>query len=162
MQLDSPVLRVVSTLSLTLVLFTDAVTLNIKEVQATCRSRVPHAWPRHDCLRRAHSRWWRGGFSVSHLRRPRFLAPRLLQLILCYCEDCCDDATSHPKLAMHCSSRADSTTSCCFPSSWLAIALTGHPRKRRFPKMGFGLFILGPGAGIAIGLTSRLCARSDP
>ena len=33
MTLDSPVLRVVATLSLTLVLFTDAVTLNIKEVR---------------------------------------------------------------------------------------------------------------------------------
>src|ERR1051325_12046286 len=33
MTLDSPVLRVVAALSLTLVLFTDAVTLNIKEVK---------------------------------------------------------------------------------------------------------------------------------
>src|ERR1044071_7702009 len=33
MHLDSPALRVVATLSLTLVLFTDAVTLNIKEVR---------------------------------------------------------------------------------------------------------------------------------
>jgi NhaP-type Na+/H+ or K+/H+ antiporter len=33
----------------------------------------------------------------------------------------------------------------------VAIALTGH-HDQSFPKMGFGLFILGPGAGIAIGL----------
>lgn len=33
MQLDSPILRVAAILSLTLVLFTDAVTLNIKDVR---------------------------------------------------------------------------------------------------------------------------------
>ena len=48
MTLESPVLRVVTTLSLTLVLFTDAVTLNIKGGQTPRGPRVPHARSRHD------------------------------------------------------------------------------------------------------------------
>ncbi len=54
--LDSPVVRVVATLSLTLVLFTDAVSLNISRSPAAQRTRVSHVRAGNDPVRRAHGR----------------------------------------------------------------------------------------------------------
>ncbi len=105
MTLESPVLRVVATLSLTLVLFTDAVALNISEVRRHARLAFRMLGPGTivcAALTAARRVVAATGF---HPHQPRFSAPRWLQPIQCCCADCCGDVTSRRKLARRYSSR---------------------------------------------------------
>ena len=118
MTLESPVLRAVATLSLTLVLFTDAVTLNVSEVrrQAGLAFRMLGPGTILCAALTALAAWWLLQIpAASAAILGAALAstdPVLLRGLL-------RNPTSHPKLARPCDSRADSTTLCCFRSSSL-------------------------------------------
>ena len=154
MSLESPVLRVVATLSLTLVLFTDAVSLNTKEVRRYAGLAFRMLGPGTDRVRRANSvggvvaarpragirrnsrrgtRVDRSGFvtrTAATNRHPLRSAPRV----------------ANRKWSKRCGAPSDRR--CCDGVDPQHDPETGGG----LAKMGFGLFILGPGAGIAIGL----------
>jgi len=133
MHLDSPALRVVATLSLTLVLFTDAVTLNTKEVRryAGLAFRMLGPGTILCAALTALAAWWLLGITPT-------LAAILGAAL----------ASTDPVLLRGLLRRTD------IPSeARLALPLNHDPETGGgLAKMGFGLFILGPGAGIAIGL----------
>jgi NhaP-type Na+/H+ or K+/H+ antiporter len=154
MTLDSPVLRVVATLSLTLVLFTDAVTLNIKEVKrhAGLAFRMLGPGTIVCAALTAVAAWLLLGIG------PAFAAilgaalastdPVLLRGLLRR-----RDISPTARQALQLESGLNDVV--LLPIVVLAIALTGQHNLvtgGSLAKMGFGLFILGPGAGIAIGL----------
>src|SRR5256714_3925765 len=153
MTLDSPVLRVVATLSLTLVLFTDAVTLNTKEIKRNAGLAFRMLGPGTIVCAAltALAAWWL-------LRIPPASAailgaalastdPVLLRGLLRR-----RDISSETRQALQLESGLNDVV--LLPIVLVAIALTGHQPTNSggFAKLGFGLFILGPGAGIAIGL----------
>jgi NhaP-type Na+/H+ or K+/H+ antiporter len=153
MQLESPILRVAATLSLTLVLFTDAVTLNIKEVkrQANLAFRMLGPGTIVCAALTALAAWWLLGITpasaailgaalastdpvlVRGLLRRRDISPTARQALQLESE--LNDAVLLPIVVV-------------------AIGLTGQFDfgSGHLAKMAFGLFILGPGAGIAVGL----------
>src|SRR6201988_2559411 len=153
MKLDSPVLRVVATLSLTLVLFTDAVTLSIKEVRrhAALAFRMLGPGTVLCAALTALAAWWLLGITpASAAMLGAALAstdPVLLRGLLRR-----RDISSEARQALQLESGLNDVV--LLPIVVVAIALSGHldPSVGSFSKMGFGLFILGPGAGIAIGL----------
>jgi len=153
MKLDSPVLRVVATLSLTLVLFTDAVTLSIKEVRrhAALAFRMLGPGTVLCAALTALAAWWLLGITpASAAILGAALAstdPVLLRGLLRR-----RDISSEARQALQLESGLNDVV--LLPIVVVAIALSGHldPSVGSFSKMGFGLFILGPGAGIAIGL----------
>ena len=151
--LESPVLRVVATLSLTMVLFTDAVTLNTKEVrrQAGLAFRMLGPGTLFCAALTALVAWWL-------LAIPPALAailgaalastdPVLLRGLLRR-----RDISLVTRQALQLESGLNDVV--LLPIVVVAIALTSQHEfaSSGFAKMGFGLFILGPGAGIAIGL----------
>jgi sodium/hydrogen antiporter len=153
MTLDSPVLRVVATLSLTLVLFTDAVTLNTKEIKRNAGLAFRMLGPGTIVCAAltALAAWWL-------LRIPPASAailgaalastdPVLLRGLLRR-----RDISSETRQALQLESGLNDVV--LLPIVVVAIALTGHgdTTSGGFAKLGFELFILGPGAGIAIGL----------
>jgi hypothetical protein len=81
--LQSPVLRVVATLSLVLVLFTDAITLNLQEIRRYNTLTLLVCWALRPQVRR------------SWVRRSRLL-------IRCCCVACCGGAIFPQKHAWHC------------------------------------------------------------
>jgi len=154
MQLESPVLRVAATLSLTLVLFTDAVTLNMKEAKrhAGLAFRMLGPGTLVCAALTALAAWWLLGIApapaailgaalastdpvlLRGLLRRRDISPTARQAL--QLESGLNDAVLLPIVVV-------------------AIVLTGQHNLAAgtsFAKIGFGLFILGPGAGIAIGL----------
>jgi NhaP-type Na+/H+ or K+/H+ antiporter len=151
--LDSPVLKVVATLSLTLVLFTDAVALNISEVRrnAGLAFRMLGPGTIFCAALTALAAWW-----LLHIP-PASAAilgaalastdPVLLRGLLRR-----PDIAPEAREALHLESGLNDVV--LLPIVVVAITLTGHHVQApgSFAKMGFGLFILGPGAGIAIGL----------
>jgi NhaP-type Na+/H+ or K+/H+ antiporter len=154
MQLDSPVLRVVAILSLTLVLFTDAVTLNPKEVrrQAGLAFRMLGPGTLVCAALTAVAAWWLLGIAPAPAAiLGAALAstdPVLLRGLLRR-----RDISPTARQALQLESGLNDVV--LLPIVVVAIALTGQhnlPSGGSFAKMGFGLFILGPGAGIAIGL----------
>jgi NhaP-type Na+/H+ or K+/H+ antiporter len=153
MTLESPILRVVATLSLTLVLFTDAVTLNTKEVRRNAGLAFRMLGPGTIVCAAltAVAAWWLLGIApASAAILGAALAstdPVLLRGVLRR-----RDISSQARQALQLESGLNDVV--LLPIVVVAIALTapfdfgsGH-----LAKMGFGLFILGPGAGIAIGL----------
>jgi sodium/hydrogen antiporter len=153
MTLESPILRVVATLSLTLVLFTDAVSLNISEVRkhSNLAFRMLGPGTMLCAALTAFAAWYLLGVSpagsailgaalastdpvlLRGLLRRRDIpsaARQALQL-----ESGLNDAVLLPivVVAMAFMSQQDTST--------LGLA-----------KLALGLFILGPGAGVAIGL----------
>jgi len=150
MNLESPVLRIVSTLSLTLVLFTDAVTLNIKEVRQRAGLAFRMLGPGSIVCAAltAFMAWWLLGIApASAAILGAALAstdPVLLRGLLRR-----RDISAEARHALQLESGLNDVV--LLPIVVVAIAFTGH-HELSFPKMGFGLFILGPGAGIAIGL----------
>src|ERR1051325_751480 len=153
MTLTSPVLRVVATLSLTMVLFTDAVTLNTKELRRYSGLAFRMLGPGTILCAAltALAAWWL-------LAIPPTLAailgaalastdPVLLRGLLRR-----RDIASETRQALQLESGLNDAV--LLPVVVVAIALTGQHELSTpgFPKIGFGLFILGPGAGIAIGL----------
>ncbi len=153
MTLDSPVLRVVATLSLTLVLFTDAVTLSIKEVRrhASLAFRMLGPGTMVCAALTAFAGWWLLNIPATHAAiLGAALAstdPVLLRGLLQR-----RDISSEARQALRLESGLNDVV--LLPIVVVAIALTGQHATALsgFAKMGFGLFILGPGAGVAIGL----------
>jgi NhaP-type Na+/H+ or K+/H+ antiporter len=150
MTLESPVLRAVATLSLTLVLFTDAVTLNMSEVrrQAGLAFRMLGPGTILCAALTALAAWWLLQIpAASAAILGAALAstdPVLLRGLLRN-----PNVPSEARQALRLESGLNDAV--LLPIVVVAIALTGH-HDQSFTKMGFGLFILGPGAGIAIGL----------
>lgn len=151
--LDSPILRVVATLSLTLVLFTDAVTLNIAEVKrnASLAFRMLGPGTMLCATLTAVAAWWLLQLpAASAAVLGAALAstdPVLLRGLLRR-----PDLAPETRHALRLESGLNDAV--LLPIVVVAIALTGHHYQDvgSFTRMGFGLFILGPGAGIAIGL----------
>src|SRR6201988_3660716 len=147
MKLDSPVLRVVATLSLTLVLFTDAVTLSIKEVRrhAALAFRMLGPGTVLCAALTALAAWWLLGVApVSAAILGAALAstdPVLLRGLLQR-----RDISPTARQALRLESGLNDVV--LLPIVAVAIALTGQHEPATgasFGKMGFGLFILGPG-----------------
>jgi len=153
MTLESPILRVVATLSLTLVLFTDAVTLNAKEVRRNAGLAFRMLGPGTIVCAAltALAAWWLLGIApASAAILGAALAstdPVLLRGVLKR-----RDISSQARQALQLESELNDVV--LLPIVVVAIALTEQPQfgSSLLAKMGFGLFILGPGAGIAIGL----------
>jgi sodium/hydrogen antiporter len=155
MQLESPILRVAATLSLTLVLFTDAVTLNTKEVRRNVGLAFRMLGPGTlvCAALTAVAAWWLLGIApASAAILGAALAstdPVLLRGVLRR-----PDISARARQALQLESELNDVV--LLPIVVVAIALTGQPQfgSGVLAKMGFGLFILGPGAGIAIGLVA--------
>jgi NhaP-type Na+/H+ or K+/H+ antiporter len=151
--LDSPILRVVATLSLTLVLFTDAVSLNISEIRrnAGLAFRMLGPGTLLCAALTAVAAWWLLGIApASAAILGAALAstdPVLLRGLLRR-----RDISAVTRQALQLESGLNDVV--LLPIVVVAIALTGHHvhSSGGFASMGLGLFILGPGAGIAIGL----------
>ena len=151
--LESPIVRVVATLSLTLVLFTDAVSLNIREVRqhSALAFRMLGPGTILCAALTAVGAWW-----LLQLP-PAFAAilgaalastdPVLLRGLLRR-----RDLPVEARHALRLESGLNDVV--LLPVVVIAIALTGHFELNAgsFAKLGLGLFILGPGAGVAIGL----------
>ena len=150
--LDSPVLRVVATLSLTLVLFTDAVALNIGEVrrQSGLTFRMLGPGTIFCAALTGVAAWWL-------LKVPPASAAILGAAL----------ASTDPVLLRSLLRRRDIPTAArqalqlesglndvvLLPIVIIALALTGHyDTGGNLAKLGLHLFVLGPGAGVAIGL----------
>ena len=153
-RLESPILRVVATLSLTLVLFTDAVTLSVKQVQrnAGLAFRMLGPGTLLCAALTAVAAWWLLGIAPAPAAiLGAALAstdPVLLRGLLRR-----RDISPTARAALQLESGLNDVV--LLPIVVVAIVLTGQhnlPTGASFAKMGFGLFILGPGAGIAIGL----------
>lgn len=151
--LDSAVLRVVATLSLTLVLFTDAVSLNTKEVrrQSGLAFRMLGPGTILCAALTAVAAWWL-------LKVPPASAailgaalastdPVLLRGLLRR-----RDLPADARMALQLESGLNDVV--LLPIVVIALALTGHyaAGNGSLAKLGLDLFVLGPGAGIAIGL----------
>src|SRR5918993_5395402 len=151
--LESTVLRVVATLSLTLVLFTDAVTLNIAEVKRNAGLAFRMLGPGTIVCAAltALAAWW----LLQLAPAPAAILgaalastdPVLLRGLLNR-----PDLSPETRHALRLESGLNDAV--LLPIVVVAIALTGHHYQdvSSFTRMGFGLFILGPGAGVAIGL----------
>ena len=154
MQLDSPVLRVVATLSLTLVLFTDAVTLNTKEVRryAGLAFRMLGPGTILCATLTALAAWWLLGIAptLAAILGAALAStdPVLLRTLLKR-----TDIPSEARLALRLESGLNDVVLLPIVAVAMALTLSHDPETGgSLAKMGFGLFILGPGAGIAIGL----------
>jgi len=150
MTLESPILHVVAILSLTLVLFTDAVSLSISEVKrnAALAFRMLGPGTILCAALTALAAWWL-------LQIPLALAailgaalastdPVLLRGLLRR-----RDISSVTRQALQLESGLNDVV--LLPIVVVAIALSNH-HTGGFGTLGLGLFILGPGAGIAVGL----------
>ena len=151
--LESPVLRVAATLSLALVLFTDAVTLNTSEVKrhASLTFRMLGPGTILCAALTAVGAWWL-------LKVPPASAailgaalastdPVLLRGLLRR-----SDIPSEARQALRLESGLNDAV--LLPIVVVAIGLSGHSLhgSGSFAKLGLGLFILGPLAGVAVGL----------
>ncbi len=153
--LDSPALRVVATLSLALVLFTDAVTLNIAEVKrhSALALRVLGPGSLLSAALVGLAGWWLLGLSPAAaailgaalastdpvllrglLRRPDL--PRSARQAL-HLESGLNDAVLLPVVLV----------------AMVFLVEQGEPLGAKgWGKMALDLFVLGPGAGVAVGL----------
>jgi sodium/hydrogen antiporter len=155
MTLESPVLRVVATLSLTLVLFTDAVSLNIKEVRRNAGLAFRMLGPGTIVCAAltALAAWWLLGIApASAAILGAALAstdPVLLRGLLRR-----RDISPQARQALQLESGLNDVV--LLPIVVVAIALSGQFDfgSGHLAKMAFGLFILGPGAGVAVGLVA--------
>ena len=151
--LDSPVVRVVATLSLTLVLFTDAVSLNIREVRqhSALAFRMLGPGTILCAALTAVGAWWLlqipPAFAAILGAALASTDPVLLRGLLRR-----PDLPAEARHALRLESGLNDVV--LLPIVVIAIALTGHfeVNAASFAKLGLGLFILGPGAGVAIGL----------
>jgi NhaP-type Na+/H+ or K+/H+ antiporter len=154
--LDSTALRVVATLSLTLVLFTDAVTLDLSEVRrhAVLALRVLGPGTLLSAALVAVAGWW-----VLDLSWP---AATILGAAL---------ASTDPVLLRSLLGRRDippaarqalrlesgMNDAVLLPVLVVAMAFAGQDTSRTgtdWARLGLDLFVLGPGAGVAVGLLS--------
>src|SRR5688572_27066100 len=153
MTLESTILRVVATLSLTLVLFTDAVSLNIAEIKRNAGLAFRMLGPGTILCAAltALAAWWLLQIPpASAAILGAALAstdPVLLRGLLRR-----RDISSTTRQALQLESGLNDVV--LLPIVVVAIALSGlhQSTSAEFAKMGFGLFLLGPGAGVAVGL----------
>ena len=151
--LESTILRVVATLSLTLVLFTDAVSLNIAEIRRNAGLAFRMLGPGTILCAAltALAAWWLLQIPpASAAILGAALAstdPVLLRGLLRR-----RDISSTTRQALQLESGLNDVV--LLPIVVVAIALSGlhGSTSGEFAKMGFGLFLLGPGAGVAVGL----------
>jgi len=151
--LDSPALRVVATLSLTLVLFTDAVSLSISEVKRHSGLAFRMLGPGSILCAAvtAVAAWWLlkvPPASAAILGAALASTDPVLLRGLLRRRDIPDDA----RQALQLESGLNDVV--LLPIVVIAIAFTGHydVNAGSLAKLNLGLFILGPGAGIAVGL----------
>jgi NhaP-type Na+/H+ or K+/H+ antiporter len=151
--LDSPALRVVATLSLTLVLFTDAVTLNTSEVKRHSGLAFRMLGPGTVLCAAitAVAAWWLlkvPPASAAILGAALASTDPVLLRGLLRRRDIPTDARQALQL------ESGLNDAVLLPIVVIAIAFTGHydVNAGSLAKLGLGLFILGPGAGIAVGL----------
>ena len=155
MTLESPALRVVATLSLTLVLFTDAVTLNTSEVKRHSGLTFRMLGPGTVLCAAitALAAWWLlklpPAFAAILGAALASTDPVLLRGLLRR-----RDIPSDARQALQLESGMNDAV--LLPIVVIAIAFTGHfdVNTASLAKLNLGLFILGPGAGIAIGLVA--------
>ena len=153
MTLDSPALRVVATLSLTLVLFTDAVTLNISEVKRHSGLAFRMLGPGTVLCAAitALAAWWLlkvpPAFAAILGAALASTDPVLLRGLLRR-----RDIPPNARQALQLESGLNDVV--LLPIVVIAIAFTGHYdiNAGSLAKLSLGLFILGPGAGVAVGL----------
>ncbi len=151
--LDSPIVRAVATLSLTLVLFTDAVSLNIREVKqhSALAFRMLGPGTILCAALTAFGAWWLlqipPAFAAILGAALASTDPVLLRGLLHR-----RDIPPEARHALGLESGLNDVV--LLPVVVIAIALTGHYglTASSLSKLGLGLFILGPGAGVAIGL----------
>jgi NhaP-type Na+/H+ or K+/H+ antiporter len=150
-KLDSPVLRVVSTLSLTLVLFTDALGLSLAEIRRHVRLTLLVLGP--GTLLSAVVVALMAGF-VLGLPWPAAAVlgaalastdPVLLRGLLRR-----PDLPGPARLALRLESGLNDIV--LLPVVLVAMAFQGMRPLAELPRMGMELFLLGPGAGVAVGL----------
>jgi NhaP-type Na+/H+ or K+/H+ antiporter len=151
--LESTVLRVVATLSLTLVLFTDAVTLSMAEVKRNAGLAFRMLGPGTILCAAltALAAWW----LLQIPPAPAAILgaalastdPVLLRGLLSR-----RDIPIEARQALRLESGLNDVV--LLPIVAVAIAMSGaeHAESSGFGKLAFGFFILGPGAGVAIGL----------
>ena len=151
--LQSPVVRVVATLSLTLVLFTDAVSLNIAEVrrQSGLAFRMLGPGTLLCAAITAFAAWWLlqippAGAAIMGAALAS-TDPVLLRGLLRR-----RDISSTTRQALQLESGLNDAV--LLPIVVVAMAFSGQTdlSASGLAKLGLGLFILGPGAGVAIGL----------
>jgi NhaP-type Na+/H+ or K+/H+ antiporter len=152
--LESQSLRVVATLSLTLVLFTDAVALNISEVQrhATLAVRVLGPGTLLSAALGGFAAWWLLGLPAPAAAiLGAALAstdPVLLRGLLRR-----RDIPTNARQALQLESGLNDVV--LLPVVLVAMAFMGQQGPAgaaAWAKLGLNLFILGPGAGVAVGL----------
>ena len=154
--LESETLRVVATLSLTLVLFTDAVALNISEVQrhSSLALRVLGPGTLLSAALGGFAAWWLLGLSVPAAAiLGAALAstdPVLLRGLLRR-----RDIPGNARQALQLESGLNDAV--LLPVVLVAMAFMGQhgpADAAAWAKLGLNLFILGPGAGVAVGLVA--------
>jgi NhaP-type Na+/H+ or K+/H+ antiporter len=153
MTLDSPILRVVATLSLTLVLFTDAVGLNMKEVRRYKGLAFRMLGPGTILCAAltAVAAWWLlkvPPISAAILGAALASTDPVLLRGLLRRRDLPVDA----RQALQLESGLNDVV--LLPIVLIALALAAHESLNAgsLAKLGLDLFVLGPGAGVAIGL----------
>lgn len=154
--LESQTLRVVATLSLTLVLFTDAVALNVSEVQrhAMLAVRVLGPGTLLSAVLGGLAGWWLLGLTVPAAAiLGAALAstdPVLLRGVLRR-----RDIPPSARQALQLESGLNDAV--LLPVVLVAMAFMGQhapANAAAWAKLGLNLFILGPGAGVAVGLVA--------
>jgi NhaP-type Na+/H+ or K+/H+ antiporter len=150
--LDSPVLRAVSTLSLALVLFTDALSLDLAEIRRHLRLTLLVMGPGtllSAVLMTFAARWVLGlGWPAAAILGAALAStdPVLLRGLLRR-----HDIPTRARLALRLESGLNDVV--LLPIVLVAMALLGEAQggDHSWSRMGINLFLLGPGAGIAIG-----------
>jgi sodium/hydrogen antiporter len=154
--LDSPALRVVATLSLTLVLFTDALTLDLSEVRrhTALALRVVGPGTLLSAALVAAAGWWVLGLSwpAATILGAALAStdPVLLRSLLGR-----RDIPQTVRQALRLESGLNDVV--LLPVLIIAMAFLGQdttPTGSDWARLGLDLFVLGPGAGVAVGLLS--------
>src|SRR6201991_313366 len=151
--LDSPILRVVATLSLTLVLFTDAVSLNIAEVrrQSNLAFRMLGPGTIVCAILTAFAAWGLLGITPANAAiLGAALAstdPVLLRGLLRR-----RDIPATARQALQLESGLNDAVLLPVVIVAMTFSANSDMSAGNLAKLGLGLFVLGPGAGIAIGL----------
>lgn len=155
LSLQSPVLRIVATLSLALVLFTDAISLNLADVRrhSSLAFRLLGPGTLLTAAVLAFAGWWLLGFSVPAAAiLGAALAstdPVLLRGVLRR-KDIPEDARKPLQL------ESGLNDAVLLPIVLVAMAFLGgaSPARADLATLGLKLFILGPGAGVMVGLVA--------
>jgi NhaP-type Na+/H+ or K+/H+ antiporter len=153
--LQSPILRIVATLSLALVLFTDAISLNIADVRrhATLAFRLLGPGTIATAAIIAFAGWWLLGFSVpaaAILGAALASTDPVLLRGLLRRRDIPEDARKPLQL------ESGLNDVVLLPIVLVAMAFLGggSPDRAALATLGLKLFILGPGAGVMVGLVA--------